>query len=1104
MILSIVYWNAGKNQEATPIALGDCSEYDVIAIQEPAKSTGTGRLYCPANGKYHLIYGGNGQAALYIHKRHGIAGWSQATGTNWCSVTFKAGPEPLTVWSIYSPCEGPGWQSPLETLPERPPEGRHLLVGDMNLHHPLWDREGRTSPHAEVLLSLVHRWNLVLATPWGEPTRRRNTEYREDRDGTIDLAWYTESLQVRYEGGLNYAGSDHTAQLVRIKSRQYQQPPSAPPGWSWTKMDKDLVTAEAKTLKISLPLSSPEALDSAADQLIQQLQRIADVSTPQRKTSYGQGEPWWNKEVEDAVAEASTAHRSYCAVASQYTWTRLHKATRKQRQTIQEARTRCWRLALARASKQPKTLWRLQRWARLRSHAPQEPPMMPPLRRSEEAPQSAFTHKEKSETLAGRFFPSTEADLQDIEDTTWEEATTQQRFHIEKAVTAEEIEEKLKWGAWKAPGPSDDLPVGFLKACGRPLSTILAAITQASFDLEYFPKRFRSAGVVVLKKPGKTLRQQQTAGGWRPISLLSAIGKLIEGVIGSRIADAAESQGLLPEGQTGNRKGRSTELAIRLVTEAVRTAWSCGAVASLLQLDIKGAFDTVNHTRLLDTLRRQGFPMWVVRWTSSYLEARSARLMFDGEVSEPIQIQAGVPQGSPLSPILFLLYIASLYEALEKHGNLTIIGFADDTNLLVASRDVQENCRRLEGAFRVCERWAKTRGMEFAPQKSELMHFTRKHAGSTKGVRLAGRIINPVESARFLGVWLDRKLQWGRHLKEVKKKLATQKLALSKLAASVWGCSLARAREIYTKVIRATIAYGASAWHEPSEAAANPRGIASHLSTAQSECLRTVTGGYRATQIRHLEVEAAVPPIHIYLNKRVAEFESRLEYTGMARKVRCACTAVATRLRRRRTRIRPIGPQLLPKGGEQKARWARRWCAGGELTTNEAVERDWRLWWEGKVEARARSQGGPGVEPADMDPEFKGRRALQKHRGLKKHESSLLTQIRTGKVGLRAFLFQRRVPEVNTPLCRCGTTGETPAHIVLYCPELQQERETLQGALLPYPLRTTRDFTAATADPACAGTVVRWLLATGRLPEYRRACRYAAIQDQEEGEERGL
>ena len=72
---------------------------------------------------------------------------------------------------------------------------------------------------------------------------------------------------------------------------------------------------------------------------------------------------------------------------------------------------------------------------------------------------------------------------------------------------------------------------------------------------------------------------------------------------------------------------------------------------------------------------------------------------------------------------------------------------------------------------------------------------------------------------------------------------------------------------------------------------------------------------------------------------------------------------------------------------------------------DKAVERDWRLWWEGKVEAQARSQGGPDIEPADIDPEFKGKRALRKHQNLKKLESSLLIQIRTGKVRLRAFLF---------------------------------------------------------------------------------------------------
>ena len=89
------------------------------------------------------------------------------------------------------------------------------------------------------------------------------------------------------------------------------------------------------------------------------------------------------------------------------------------------------------------------------------------------------------------------------------------------------------------------------------------------------------------------------------------------------------------------------------------------------------------------------------------------------------------------------------------------------------------------------------------------------------------------------------------------------------------------------------------------------------------------------------------------------------------------------------------------------------------------------------------------------------------------------------------------------PLYRCSTIGETLAHVVLYCLDLQQKREKLQRALLPHPLQTTCNFMAATTDPAYIGTVVRWLLATGCLPKYRRACRYTAVEDQEEGEEAG-
>ena len=182
-----------------------------------------------------------------------------------------------------------------------------------------------------------------------------------------------------------------------------------------------------------------------------------------------------------------------------------------------------------------------------------------------------------------------------------------------------------------------------------------------------------------------------------------------------------------------------------------------------------------------------------------------------------------------------------------------------------------------------------------------------------------------------------------------------------------------------------------------------------------------------------------------------------------------------------------------------RARWAREWCTEGAVSTpDEAVERDWKRRWERTSAARRAQEGRNTREPAETDPVFRGKQALKRHMGLKKHESSLLTQIRTGKVGLRAFLFQRRVPNVATPLCRCGNGEETPAHIAVFCPELEEERRELRAILAPQALLTTRDFAGATGDPARASAMVKWLLATGRFPEYRLARRYAEIQDRED------
>ena len=165
-----------------------------------------------------------------------------------------------------------------------------------------------------------------------------------------------------------------------------------------------------------------------------------------------------------------------------------------------------------------------------------------------------------------------------------------------------------------------------------------------------------------------------------------------------------------------------------------------------------------------------------------------------------------------------------------------------------------------------------------------------------------------------------------------------------------------------------------------------------------------------------------------------------------------------------------------------------RWSEGlGNI--EEIVIRDWRQRYENQRVVAWAKRPHRQIQAADQ-PDLT-EKSLKKYVGLRKHESSLLVQMRTGKIGLRAFLFARRVPGVSTPRCRCGNGAiETASHIVLDCELLERERQALSRRVT-VPLRTHRDFMESLTDPKTATTVVRWFLSLGWLQEYRLAIRIA-------------
>lgn len=1060
-MLDIVTWNMRKVPSNIKKALRARAEYDVIAVQEATILPNRNAPACPARSGYTMIYGG-GRHAMYIRNIHGPETWEAEANENWCAVRMLK--YKVKIWNIYNPPDPASARPLIRALSELDPDEHNIFLGDMNVHDPLWDEHDRKTTGIDEFITAAERARLGLLTPKGECTWFCHGK----RNSTIDLIWATYGSTARYMGSDDaLTGSDHVAQRVRFGTgSKTGETRTAENVRKWKRTNIPLAEAEAYNRFGGPPpeVEDTAQLEALADFVINHLNQIADRAVPTGpRTGPGDRREWWTPKVVEASKMTKAARRKYAADPSRQRWEDLKEAEKSEERTISESDRERWRTALGETSWDDEKLWALERWARLRSWEPYEVPKIPDM--TGEGGEPIRTHGEKAQKLAGTFFPEGSYELGPLPGLKRKEGDP---ISIRTTVTPKEIENALKHiSPWKAPG-EDGIPTGFLKACGKPFYRILAYLATKSFELGHFPTRFRAALVIVLRKPGKTPTERKTPKGWRPISLLSTTGKVIEKILGDRIAAAAEAYELLPDGQMGNRRDRSTEAALKICVETIRTAWRLKGLVALLLLDISSAFDAVPHSRLLEVARAKGYPENICRWIKTFLEGRTARLRFDGETTAAIPVRAGVPQGSPLSPILFILYISTLYETLKEVPNILVVGFADDTNILSFGPDTEAVKEGLLRAWKKCEEWSRAAGLTFNPTKSELIYFTKRRKKIKDRIQTGGVQVKPRKAVKFLGIWLDRKLQWKTHTTKLQEKLKRQILALTGIASSTYGCSYRRARAVYKVAIRSAMVYGASIFHKPTEKGGKPQGPVRSLAGWQSKCLRVVTGAFRATPLRMVETEALIPPLDLYMNERVAETEKRFEAGRIASISRAAVsTVVKSMTNQRRRRLRKAKPL--------RASWYQRQGKDFDL------EAEWRTRWETEANTTRRRPGQTWA--ADTTVRF-DRGVLKRHDLLRKHESSLLTQARTGRIGLASFLFTRGVPEVNTPICRCGEGKEDIYHIVLWCPRFETQRAELSTGR---PVRTRRDLDIATDRKRSAREIIRWVLDLGILEQYKLA-----------------
>ena len=331
-------------------------------------------------------------------------------------------------------------------------------------------------------------------------------------------------------------------------------------------------------------------------------------------------------------------------------------------------------------------------------------------------------------------------------------------------------------------------------------------------------------------------------------------------------------------------------------------------------------------------------------------------------------------------------------------------------------------------------------------------------------VNILSQTLEPKEDICVLGVQIDSRLKWHAHARKTQKKMITQTLALSKITTSTWGATFAKARHIYTAVIRPAMTYGSAVWHAPPELKGLPRVVENKLSVIQNRCLRIVSGAYKATPIKALEAETVVAPIALHLQQLQAKLRYRMRSAGNTKFINKACTRIATKLQQK------TGPKRAVEAtpGQRKQEWA--WSLGQDVSSIAAppllplpplppkpppweepsedhhqqqsnkrlakkafskkaqsiFTQQWRSMWEAYRATKS--------DPSASLTAGLSRKRLQIHEGLARAQSSLATQIRTEKIGFADFLHKQRVPTVTSPACPCGWHRQTAKHVIMFCP----------------------------------------------------------------------
>ena len=746
-------------------------------------------------------------------------------------------------------CENNGWE---------------LIVGaDANSHNVSWGSSD-TNNRGEKLLDFIVTTNLHICNIGTTPTFENAI-----RSEVIDITLATNNTVDKinkWAVNRNVSLSDHNRITYELNTN-IQQSEKAFRNVRKTDWEKfrQILGTELGKLKNNF---DEYDLDTKANKINETLIKAYESSNQLRTKKTSSKPKWWSSELERLKRDTQRFLNKYRKNPTESRREQWKETSTLYKKEIKKAQSNSWK-AFCGELKDTSAIAKLQKLMKEDNRS-----KLGTVRKQNG--EYTTTPEETLEELLRVLFPdmNAEEEVDTVEEPNeGQDNDTDEDIDLEGMINTESVETAISsFKPYKSPGPDGIYPA-LLQQGIKELTPFLVTLYRESIRERRPAKEWLENKAVFIPKPGKA--DYTDPKSYRPISLSSFILKGLERLIHWQLLDTNLKRKPFPKNLYSYREGISTETALHRTISKIESTLSNNQIAIVVFLDISGAFSEASIQGMLNALEKRNINKQLKDWIEHMLKNRKVTV-YMGDSSANKELNRGTPQGGILSPTIFNIDTEDGLSRIPEKGPTEGHGYADDIKLIGTGIDENAIATNIQKDLRSLEGWAGENALAFNPNKTKVMIFTRKRQVKKPKIYLQGVELEYVEEFKYLGITIDNKLNWRKHIENQTKRAQMALNTGRRMIGNKWGLKPKQMTWLYESIVRPILTYGSIVWASSLDRSY----IIKLLEKVQRTACMMITGAMKSTPTAGLECILNITPIQIHIKKEALASYVRLQHTS--------------------------------------------------------------------------------------------------------------------------------------------------------------------------------------------------------------------------------